>query len=66
MTSETPLYPAIEKAKGWLGRTVEHEGISWRVAGIRAEHPDKPWAWLVNKKKPMDQCRLSFRAECFQ
>ena len=58
--------PAMQAAMKWLGKIVTHDGKTWRVSVIRAEHPDKPWAWMVNVKKPAEQVRLSLKAECFQ
>lgn len=61
-----PLSAAMLAARPFLGKKVEHGGKTWRVASIRAGHPDRPWAWMVNTKKPMEQVRLSMQAECFQ
>jgi hypothetical protein len=58
----------------WLGKTVTHEGKTWKVKSIRQasvgyecnETGTKyAWAWLSNVAKPADQARLSMRAECF-
>lgn len=53
-------------ARPWLGKRVTHDSKTWKVASIRADHPAKPWAWLVNVKKPMEQVRLSMRADAFR
>jgi len=47
-----------------LGKRVTNEGKTWRIASIRQVNY-KPWAWLVNTKKPAEQVRLSLSAECF-
>lgn len=57
---------SMDKARPWLGKTITYGGKDWRVASIRMEVVGHPWAWLSNKKKPMDQARLSMRAECFK
>ncbi len=65
--SVTPtLSPEMQAARVWLGKVVKHDGKDWRVSAIRADHPAKPWAWLVNIRKPAEQVRLSMKAECFQ
>ncbi len=60
------MIDSMDKARPWLGKIIKHNGKDWRISRICANHPEKPWAWMVNVRKPADQVRLSMRAECFK
>lgn len=47
-------------ADGILGRRFRLEGRVWTVAAIVAG--TRPWAWLVNMKRPEEQARMPLAA----
>ena len=56
----------LEAYRHYLGRVITLHGKKWRCVSIHAEHPDHPWGWMVRLDKPMDQFRLSLKAESFE
>ena len=47
------------------GLVIALQGRKWWVASIEGSPPHE-WAWLCRVDKPMDQCRLSLRADEFK